>query len=98
MMAAAAAPTNYKSFLIISQPSLLFIKAKNLVDAKEDELSLVIAMTAKVALSLHPLLRELESRLHSHKNSPATPCPKTDMSITASYARLSRPLPGAPGT
>ena len=55
-------------------------------------------MTAKVTVSLHPLLRELESHLHSHKNSPAAPCPKTDMSITASYARLGRPLPGAPGT
>ena len=56
MMAAAAAPTNYKSFLIISQPSLLFIKAKNLVDAKEDELSLKIAMTAKVTVSRHRAL------------------------------------------
>ena len=52
----------------------------------------------KATVSLHPLLRELESHLHSHKNSPAAPCPKIDMSITASYARLGRPLPGAPGT
>ena len=98
MMAAAAAPMSYKSFWKISHPNVPCNKARNQVGAKEDELSLKIAMMTKATISLHPLLRELESHLHSHKNSPAAPCPKTDMSITASYARLGRPLPGAPGT
>ena len=53
---------------------------------------------AKATVSLHLLLRELESHLIGHKNSSASLCPQIDTSITASYARLDRPLPGVAGT